>query len=305
VAKEDTKKTSFLSRLIERIAAWMIAWLLQERKRTSPPLQDFKEMCDALQQADVLLFRGRARVSRVISFITQSQWTHAALYIGRCSDFNHDSPTLALIRQFYDGDEHEQLVVESLLGQGTTISPLSMYHDESIRLSRPHGLLKEDAGLVVEYAVKQVGREYDIRQLFDLARFVFPYALLPRRWLSSLFNFKAGAATKAVCSTVLVESFMQVQFPVTPVIHQVGPTVAVYRRNPRLVTPADFDYSPYFEIIKFPHLKYSKTFLGISTKGGYRELPWKEEVDTYCNNNDDCFVSETDGVSAIKIGEKE
>ncbi|MDQ7001583.1 MAG: YiiX/YebB-like N1pC/P60 family cysteine hydrolase, partial [Ghiorsea sp.] len=178
----------------QRVQTWVTNWLLHEEKRTSPPLQDFHKMCEALQPADVLLFKGRARISRVISVVTQSRWTHAALYIGRCSDYPKDSAILSLIRQHFDGDADAQLVLESLLGQGTVITPLSMYENDSIRLCRPRGLLQKDEIKVVQHAVKQVGREYDIRQLFDLARFMYPYWVLPRRWKSSLFTYKAGVA---------------------------------------------------------------------------------------------------------------
>ncbi len=289
--------------LSQRIQAWVTNWLLHEEPRRSPPLQDFYKMSESLQLADVLLFKGRARISRVISIVTQSRWTHAALYIGRCSDYPKDSEVLTLIRQHFDGDDDAQLVLESLLGQGTVITPLAMYENDSIRLCRPRGLLEKDALKVVQHAVQQVGREYDIRQLFDLARFMYPYTFLPRRWKSSLFTYKAGAATKAVCSTVLVEAFMSVKFPVIPVIHEKGDQVSVHKRNPRLYTPRDFDYSPYFDIIKFPYLNYDKTFWGLVTKGGYRDLPWDEDEAFYCNCGEDCFVEEAEA-KEVSQGEK-
>ena len=288
--KESSKKEGVMTRFSSYIETWVHAWLLYESPRTDRPLQDIKKMFKALKPADVLLFKGRTRVSRAISFVTHSRWTHAALYIGRCSDYDDDSEILKLIRASFHGDQDEQLVVESLLGQGTIITPLSTYANESMRLCRPRGILEKDAGLVVYHALTQVGKEYDIRQLFDLARFLFPYTLIPRRWFSSLFNFKPGQATRTVCSTMLAESFMSVKFPVIPVIQGVDENIAVHRRNPRLFTPQDFDYSPYFEILKFPYVNYDKSFLGIRTKGGYRELPWHEDENYYCNSGDECAV---------------
>lgn len=301
--KENSHKKTLLTRFSFKLELWINGWLLQEKKRTNLPLQDFRKMCEDLLPADVLLFKGRSRISRVISFVTQSHWTHAALYIGRCTDYAEASATLALIRKHFDGDATEQLVVESLLGKGTVITPLSNYANDSIRLCRPRGILKKDAALVVEHAVKQVGREYDVRQLFDLARFVFPYALLPRRWLSTIFNYKPGEATRTVCSSVLVESFMHVNFPVIPVIHEIDKNVSVYRRNPRLFIPQDFDYSPYFEVIKFPYINYDQSFLGVRTKGGYRELPWHEDENIYYNSLDECFVVEKAVADQTKEGD--
>jgi len=42
------------------------------------------------------------------------------------------------------------------------------------------------------------------------------------------------------------------------------------QRNPRLITPRDFDHSPYFSVIKYP-------LLGRDDIGFYRKLPWSEE----------------------------
>ena len=44
----------------------------------------------------------------------------------------------------------------------------------------------------------------------------------------------------------------------------------LYQRNFRLYTPSDFDYSPYFEIIKYPIFELSEQSM-------YRDLPWSEE----------------------------
>ena len=43
----------------------------------------------------------------------------------------------------------------------------------------------------------------------------------------------------------------------------------LYRRNPKLCVPSDFDYSPYFEIIKYP-------FFDFSAQSSYRLLPWSQ-----------------------------
>ena len=45
--------------------------------------------------------------------------------------------------------------------------------------------------------------------------------------------------------------------------------MALYRRNPQLCVPHDFDYSPYFEIIKYP-------FFDFYIHSSYRQLPWSQ-----------------------------
>ncbi|MEW8045856.1 MAG: hypothetical protein AB2805_05155, partial [Candidatus Thiodiazotropha sp.] len=63
-----------------------------------------------------------------------------------------------------------------------------------------------------------------------------------------------------------------------------------FKRNPRLFTPKDFDYSPYFDIIKYP-------FLGLDDLGVYRRLPWGDDSILY-NDNERTFAAATkmDGV---------
>ena len=292
--KEEGGKKTLRAVVMQRLESAFHAWLLHENRQNTPPLQDFNKMCEELLPADVLLFEGQSRVSRAISVISQSQWTHAALYIGRASELNKDPKLAQIVAENFDGDPDAQLVAESLLGKGMVIMPLSEYRNDRIRLCRPRAILKEDARQVVEYVLMQVGREYDLRQLIDLARFVFPYAILPRRWLSTLFNYRAGEATKAVCSTVIAEAFMHVQFPVIPVLREVDKNISVGRYNPRLVTPRDFDYSPYFDVIKFPNVNYEQRFLGLSRRGGYRNLPWELNESIYCNSMEECFISDKD-----------
>ena len=95
------------------------------------------------------------------------------------------------------------------------------------------------------------------RVIFDLARFLFPWFILPRRWRSSLFSKNPGESTQTVCSTMIAEAFGSIEFPILPLVKRTeGNRVKLYRRNPKLCTPSDFDYSPYFDIIKYPFLDF-------------------------------------------------
>ena len=75
--------------------------------------------------------------------------------------------------QHYDGDAGDQLLVESLLGYGTIVRPLEVYRHDHLRICRPSGITHPDAQHVVRYAVSRLGVDYDVRQIFDLARFFF------------------------------------------------------------------------------------------------------------------------------------
>lgn len=126
----------------------------------------------------------------------------------------------------------------------------------------------------------------------DLARFMFPYWFLPRRWRSTLFEHNAGRATKTVCSTMMAEAFASVRFPIVPVIHQdKDGKLSLIRRNSKLITPRDFDHSPYFDVIKYPILDFDE--LGI-----YRKLPW-DQTSVHCNTLGDCFISDPEEIQKL------
>ncbi len=77
---------------------------------------------------------------------------------------------------------------------------------------------------------------------------------------------------------------MSVNFPVLPIV----------KINPKIFTPKDFDYSPYFEIIKYPFIDFPETkfnfnFLHLHTVGAYRNLPWDKRENIVCNSADECF----------------
>lgn len=262
-------------------------WLTRESPPPLVPPCDFERLRHELRPGDVILVEGRSRVAEVISLMTQSPWTHAMLFVGRLFDIE-DPEIRALAGARYQGDCQEQLVIEALLGKGTIVTALSDYGDEHLRICRPEGLSHADGQRVIGHAISYLGWDYDIRQILDLARFFFPWTILPRRWRSSLFQHNAGDATRTVCSTLLAESFGQVDFPIRPFIDRdADGSVRFFKRNPRLFTPRDFDYSPYFNIIKYP-------FLGVSDLGLYRRLPWCHDEALY-NDNDDFLPTEPVG----------
>jgi hypothetical protein len=264
------------------LARTLTRWLTVEKPADCTPLCDFERIRYEIRPGDVLLVEGRTRVSDVIKTITQSPWTHSALYLGRIGDID-DPRVREHVAYCYDGDGNAQLVVEAVLGRGTIISSLEKYQLDHLRICRPGGLSRRDAQSVIAYAVNHLGCDYDVRQLLDLARFLFPYGILPRRWRSSLFEHNAGFPTRTVCSSMIAAAFNHVHFPVLPVLRRLeNGELRLYKRNARLYTPRDFDYSPYFEIIKYP-------YLGIEDKRLYRKLPWDEEGQI-CNGENDCFI---------------
>ena len=132
-----------------RLWQWTTDWLTADADPQVVLLCDFQRLSSELKPGDVLLVEGRSRVAQSIKLITQSAWTHAALYVGRLHDI--EAPGLRnLMVQYYQRDHSEQLLVETVLGEGTRVSPLSKYRHDHLRLCRPEGLSAADAQMVIE-----------------------------------------------------------------------------------------------------------------------------------------------------------
>jgi hypothetical protein len=310
----------------------IVSWLTHATPLPATPLSDFQRIRCELRPGDVLLLEGRSRVSEVIKMITQSSWSHAALYIGQLKDIEDPQLRQEVMRHVYhpvqpmetqrvtpfaecsgyteqgggvinsaslpqpqrsqrepptsshtttfsgsasgepDSTAQQHWIVESELGLGTVVRTLDVYEGEHMRICRPKGLRAVDQQRVMAYAIERLGTAYDVRQIFDLARFLFPWFIMPRRWRSTLFSRQPGGNTYTVCSTMIAEAFHSVQFPILPLVKRVvGGQVRLFRRNPKLCVPSDFDYSPYFDIIKYP-------FLDMHDYGQRQLQPWEGTV---------------------------
>ena len=261
----------------------VIDWLTREMESHEMLMSDYDRLRYEIRPGDVILVEGRSRVSEIIKTITLSNWTHTALYIGRLH--NIDDPVLrGYIQRFYNAEPDDQLVIESQLGRGTIVDSISKYRNDHLRICRPTNLTRSDAQKVIAYAIKQLGTYYNVRQILDLARFFFPYGILPKRWRSSLFEHNAGAPTHTVCSSMLAEAFASVHFPILPVLHRdEDGNLRMYKRNTKLITPKDFDYSPYFDVIKYPILDFDELAI-------YRKMPWGKDGIIFNDANEPVHV---------------
>ncbi len=279
------------SRLKNYLWDKFVSWLTYEIPNHQTPLTSFERLRYELRPGDVLLVEGRSNVSEIIKSITQSMWTHSFFYVGRLHDI--DDPMLRdHIQKYRHCSPDEQLIIEAILGKGIIVSSIEDYEGEHLRICRPRGITRRDSQSVIEYAIGQLGTDYNVRQIMDLARFMFPYWYLPKRWRSTLFEHNAGKPTKTVCSTMMAEAFAKVRFPIIPVVHQDKEgKLKLIRNNSKLITPRDFDSSPYFDVIKYPILDFDE--LGI-----YRKLPW-DQTSVHCNTIGDCFISNPDEIEQL------
>jgi hypothetical protein len=192
-----------------------------------------------------LLVEGNTRISNAIKYLTQSTWSHAALYVGP-------------IPRMSNSDEGEPFLVEVDMVHGAIAVPLSTYSAFHTRICRPVALTDEDAARVVEYAVLRLGQTYDLKNLIDLARYLLPTPPLPRRWRRRMMALGSGDPTKAICSTLIAQAFQSVGYPILPDMIRRRDDPGADDHNREILTirhfslysPRDFDISPYFEVVK-------------------------------------------------------
>lgn len=252
-----------------RLMAPVVGWLNGESKPLGAPRNDFERLCEHLQLADIVLVEGRTRVSAVIQSVTLSAWTHAAMCVGPLEDLKDNAETARLRDQGVSPDT--MILLEAELGRGVHLSPIHRYRREHMRLCRARELSRSDARAVVEFVLARLGTPYNLRQIADLLRFFFPYGLLPRHWRSSLFEVGHGDMARTICSTLIARGFASVRYPILPTIHRDDRGgMTFHRRDARLITPRDFDHSPYFDIVKYP-------FFGDDV-ARYRELAWDDDL---------------------------
>ena len=215
-------------------------------------------LAPTLRPGDVLLVEGNTRVSAAIKYLTQSTWSHAALYIGD------------VLEPSSSGEELPVLVEVDMV-EGVWAVPLSRYAAFHTRICRPARLTPEDAARVVAYAVSRLGHTYDLKNMIDLARYLLPMPPLPSRWRRRMLALGSGDPTKSICSTLIAQAFQSVGYPILPdfVRRYSDPGAEEHNReiltirHYSLYTPRDFDISPYFEVVK-PTVEHGFTYRAIS-----------------------------------------
>ena len=252
---------------------------------------DLANLKKHIRKGDVILIEGNERISECIKYLTQSSWSHSVLYVGDEPLKRHPEKRGEFVEKY--GADADFLVVEALVESGVVLTPLSKYRDFNIRVCRPYNLSGGDLREVLDEALRHVGDVYDIKNIVDLARYFLPVSLVPRRLRRDALQFGSGEPTRVICSSLIAESFDRVGFPIVPKFAELPPDTSasvssrrvlwrvirprpsinpygVMRRvSPTLVTPRDFDLSPYFEIIKFNVIE--------NLRFDYRKILWADE----------------------------
>jgi hypothetical protein len=249
--------------LLDRFGRFLAERLKTESSGYEPYTpSDPETLRRTLQPGDVLLVEGNQRISSAIKYLTQSTWSHSALYVG---DALPEPP---------DGSERPRLV-EVNLGEGCVAVPLSKYQTYNTRICRASGLHPEDRQRVVDFMVARIGLKYDMKNILDMLRWFFPTPPVPVRWRRRMIAFGSGDPTRAICSSLIAEAYGQIRYPILPEV-TLAPGRAsaqsdysrreiMHIRHHSLYTPRDFDLSPFFHIVK-PTLAFGFD---------YRKLVWE------------------------------
>ena len=202
-----------------------------------------------LRPGDVLLVDGQQRISTAIKYLTQSTWSHAALCVA--------SENTSAGR--------EVSFVEADAIAGVRVVSLSQFSGFQTRICRPVGLNEDDVRAVTDFALGRVGDSYDLANVVDLARYLFPTPPVPAGWRRRMLALGSGEPSKAICSTLVARAFQSIRYPILPQItRELSRDPAcdgcirdiLHIRHHSLFTPRDFDVSPYFRIVK-PSLEAS------------------------------------------------
>ena len=161
------------------------------------------------------------------------------------------TPSLRLAPSEDDVEPHA--LIEANLGEGVVAAPLSKYFKFHTRICRPVGLTRAHCEQVCRYAIARIGFRYDLKNIFDLIRYLVPLPV-PQRWRRRMIALGSGDPTQLICSGMIAQAFQSVRYPILPKVTLVESGSArreiMEIRHSSLFVPRDFDISPYFAVVK-------------------------------------------------------
>ncbi len=258
---------------LDRLGRFLAARLEQKTSGYQPYTpSDPDTLGRVLEPGDILLVEGNAKVSTAIKYLTQSTWSHAALFVGPWLPLSEAEEALPVL-------ERPQLI-EVNLGEGCVTTALGKYATYNTRICRPVGLTAPDREALCRFMVSRLGLLYDLKNIFDMLRYFLPTPPVPVRWRRRMIAFGSGDPTRAICSTLIAEAFESIRYPIladTEPVPGHARAVSAYSRDEilhirhhSLFTPRDFDLSPYFRVVK-PTIEYGFD---------YKRLTWEAAGET-------------------------
>jgi hypothetical protein len=241
--------------MFKKFGLLLAQYLSEPRDTFIPGTSQPGDLACSLQKGDVLLVDFTSRFGSVVKYLTQSSWSHAAIFVGdTLNQTNAKGEALNL--------------VEADVIEGVRAIPLSEYECIHTRICRPVGLNNEELDTVLQHVISRIGHTYDLKNIFDLARYLIATPPVPNSWKRRMLAFGSGDPTRAICSSMIAEAFQSIGYPILPDVELLQSTTregqryqkeVFHIRHHSLFSPRDFDVSPYFEIIK-PTLKQGFDF---------------------------------------------
>ncbi len=245
---------------------------------------------ERLQLGDLVLVSGTARISNVVKVLTRSKWSHVVIYVGDRRDLLTEEEKEEWGSK-YGADSMKHLAIDADPIKGVHLKPIDDFAGYVLRHCRAQALDKQDCQKVVDVAIAQMGREYDIKHILKLLLFfALPWELLPAIARRKIRDFTLSEDDR-ICSRVIAEAFHSVGYPIRPLKivkyksqeknkissilsgiknkrktasklllnGKISPALKRLTRHnkteiqlgaPRHITPADYDLSKFFVIIK-------------------------------------------------------
>jgi cell wall-associated NlpC family hydrolase len=212
-----------------------------------------------IRKGDIILVEGNSDISRMIKLLTQSSWSHSAIYVGDELLINGNVGGEPIIKEF--GNDAHHMLVEAFTGTGVTAAPVRKYQDYNIRVCRPYGILPQDIASVVSDVIGNLGKQYDHRNIIDLGLMLLPPILNPFKKRTIHACLGNCNAFQVICSGMIARAFQRVGYPIVPALGPVPTDATSQHHNPygaslimrhySQIMPKHFDISPNFQIIKF------------------------------------------------------
>ncbi len=239
---------TFINNSLGNIGKWLASILQKESSGYRPFTPSDPETLErTLQPGDILLVEGNQKIAVAIKYLTQSTWSHAAMFVGDA------------VENSKHGARGPHLI-ESNLGEGCVAVPLSKYETYNTRICKAVNLTTVDRKKVVQFMIDRLGTQYDTRNIIDLARYLFPMPPVPVRWRRRMIALGSGSPTRAICSSLIAQAYQSVHYPILPSVETIKDHERVASpfsrdeihriRHHTLFVPRDFDLSPYFRVIK-------------------------------------------------------
>lgn len=222
-----------MNQLRQSLGKFLASFLTAPIEVTPALPVDLTALQHILHPADVILVEGNLRISAIIKYLTQSTWSHAALYIG--------------------GGE----CIEADVIDGVRRVSIATFSADHLRICRPIRLTLDDRNKIIDFAISRLGAQYDLKHVFDLARYLIPLPV-PRRWRRRALSYGSADPSRAICSTLVAQAFQTVNYPILPDVTKetaIGSAALkiqeIYHiHDCGLFVPRDFDLSPFFHVIK-------------------------------------------------------